>query len=81
MHTIQNNFNNLKDDFKKDTGKNADDNIELYIAYFNARMTDRIMQTNHIMVNELANGLHILPDAIVRRMAEMITALKKDGKL
>lgn len=81
MHTIQNNFNNLKQDFKKDTGKDADTNIELYIAYFNARMNDRIMQYNHILVTELANGLKILPDNIQLKIGELVNQLKKDGKL
>jgi hypothetical protein len=31
---IKNNFNSLKEDFKKDTGKKAEDNLELYTIMY-----------------------------------------------
>ena len=76
-YTINNNFKNLKADFMADTGKNADDNIELYIQYFNARMSDKIMQYNHIIATELVNGFAHLPNAMRMEMADMVRSLKK----
>ena len=42
-----NNFKNLKNDFKLDTGLDADKELALYLAYYNARMSDMNYQINH----------------------------------
>lgn len=78
-HTINNNFKTLKADFKTDTGKNADENIELYIHYFNARMLDKIMQYEHITQFEVLNKITQLPGILRLEMADMIRNLKKDS--
>ncbi len=46
----RNRFNEFKDDFIKDTGKKAEDNIELYTQYVTARFTDQ----NHALLKELS---------------------------
>ncbi|OOQ60909.1 hypothetical protein [Mucilaginibacter pedocola] len=61
---IQNNFKSLMNDFSTDTGMSAIDNMGLYIQYFNARMSDKIMQYNAILIHELINKLDRLPDEI-----------------
>ena len=80
-HTIQNNFQKFKSDFKSDTGLDAAQNMEVYIHYFNARMLDRIMQYEHITQFELLNKLEHLPGIIRQQMGEMIHNLKRDGTL
>jgi len=46
----RNRFNEFKDDFIKDTGKKAEDNIELYTQYVTARFADQ----NHALLKELS---------------------------
>lgn len=41
---IKNNFNSFKTSFKKDTGLEASDNMSLYIQYYQARVTDELLQ-------------------------------------
>jgi hypothetical protein len=74
MTTIntKNNFPNLKDDFKKDTGLDAKEHMSDYINYFNARMTDINYQTNFQSYNVILNHIDALPDTIRLRIAEMI---------
>lgn len=57
---LKNNFGNFKKDFKKDTSLDADQNIEAYIQYVNARLADYNFQMNWEIMNELIN----LPDLI-----------------
>jgi hypothetical protein len=78
-HTIYNNFGKLKQEFKADTQLDADKNMEMYISYFNARMSDKIFQYNHIIATELVNGLAHLPANMRMQIAEMLTSLKKDN--
>jgi len=46
----RNRFNEFKDDFIKDTGKKAEENIELYTRYVTARFADQ----NHALLKELS---------------------------
>ncbi|MCX6301430.1 MAG: hypothetical protein NTW82_04540 [Bacteroidia bacterium] len=46
----RNRFNEFKDDFIKDTGKKAEENIELYTQYVTARFADQ----NHALLKELS---------------------------
>ncbi len=55
---LKNNFANFKEDFIKDTGLSADENMETYIQYVNARLTDYIYQMNL----KTADTLERLPD-------------------
>jgi hypothetical protein len=57
MATLQfkNNFNNLRGDFLKDTGKKADDNMELYTQYVIARISDQNYQLLFTLLNEVMN--------------------------
>ncbi|MDZ7775963.1 MAG: hypothetical protein U5L09_10410 [Bacteroidales bacterium] len=57
---LKNNFGNFKQDFKKDTGLDADQNMDAYIQYVNARLADYNFQMNWEIMNELIN----LPDLI-----------------
>lgn len=41
---VFNNFDLYKEDFKNDVGLDADGNVHLYIAYFQARRIDEIYQ-------------------------------------
>jgi hypothetical protein len=52
---IKNNFNSLKEDFKKDTGKKAEDNLELYTHYVSARFADMIYQMNVHILQKISN--------------------------
>jgi hypothetical protein len=78
-YNIQNNFSKLKSEFKLDTKLDADTHMELYVQYFTARMTDKIMQHTHILVTETVNGLQHLPGSMRTQMAEMLRSLKKDN--
>ncbi|MFH0841531.1 MAG: hypothetical protein V1903_02805 [Bacteroidota bacterium] len=46
----RNRFNEFKDDFIKDIGKKAEENIELYTQYVTARFADQ----NHALLKELS---------------------------
>ncbi len=51
-----NRFNEFKDDFLKDTGVKAEENMALYAQYVTARFADQ----NHRMLNNLINELQEL---------------------
>ncbi|WP_373060520.1 hypothetical protein [Zunongwangia sp. H14] len=51
--TLKSNFSNFKKDFKADTGLDADQNIELYIQYYNARISDYNLQINMEIMNDI----------------------------
>jgi hypothetical protein len=44
MLKIQNNFENYKEAFKKDTGLDWQENLELYIKYYHAVVQDKTYQ-------------------------------------
>lgn len=49
-------FNDLKEDFVKDTGKNAADDMQLYAQYVSARFADM----NHRLLNNLSTEIQEL---------------------
>jgi hypothetical protein len=51
-----NRFNEFRDEFLKDTGVKAEENMALYAQYVTARFTDQ----NHRMLNNLVNELQEL---------------------
>jgi len=51
--TLNSNFSNFKKDFQKDTGLDPDQNMELYIHYFNARISDYNFQINMEIMTDL----------------------------
>ena len=51
-----NRFNEFRDEFLKDTGVKAEDNMALYAQYVTARFADQ----NHRMLNNLVNELQEL---------------------
>jgi hypothetical protein len=55
---LKNNFASFKEDFTRDTGLYADDNMETYIHYVNARLADYIYQMNVLTTDTLEK----LPD-------------------
>ncbi len=56
MVTIQNNFDAYKSDFKKDTGLDSHANPAIYIAYYNARVSDVTMQLTQGLLREIMNN-------------------------
>lgn len=49
-------FNEFRDDFLKDTGKRAEEDMAFYAQYVTARFTDM----NHRLLNTLANDIQEL---------------------
>jgi len=49
-------FNEFKDDFSKDTGKRAEEDLALYAQYVSARFADM----NHRLLNNLSNEIQEL---------------------
>jgi hypothetical protein len=49
-------FNDFKDDFLKDTGKNAADDMQMYAQYVSARFADM----NHRLLNNLSTEIQEL---------------------
>ncbi|HEX2395130.1 MAG TPA: hypothetical protein VHI78_07280 [Bacteroidales bacterium] len=49
-------LNEFKDDFIKDTGKRAEDDMALYVQYVTARFADM----NHRLLNNLSNEIQEL---------------------
>jgi len=64
---IKNNFNSFKDDFLKDTGLNAKDNIALYTQYVTARFEDKNHQLLWNILNEIAN----LPNELAFKLGKV----------
>ena len=52
---ITNSFNSYKQDFKSDTGKNADDDLNLYALYVNTRLVDKSNAYLCKIVTEVVN--------------------------
>lgn len=75
--TYKNNYNNFKEDFKKDTGLDPTKNVVEYISYFNARMTDMNYQMHHQLANIYLNEIRFLPEKIALRTAESLKELIK----
>lgn len=76
-HILKNNFETFKPDFKKDTGKDANQNIELYIQYYNARANDYAAQSLMFLVQDNSNHLSQLPD----RIRASIYGMLRDAKM
>jgi hypothetical protein len=53
---VHNRFNEFRDDFRKDTGLSAEENMELYIQYVTARFTDQ----NHRLLTNMASEIQDL---------------------
>jgi hypothetical protein len=66
--TLKNNFKAYKQDFKADTGLDADSNMALYINYVTARNSDYNMQIFNLVYSELK----FLPDYIGTKVASAI---------
>lgn len=54
-YTLKSNYQHYKVDFKKDTGLDPDQNLNLYLNYYQARCSDTSMQLTHFLLNEVAN--------------------------
>jgi hypothetical protein len=50
---LKSNFENFKKDFEKDTKLKVQDNMELYIQYYNARVNDYHMQLTTNLIQDL----------------------------
>lgn len=55
MYKIQNNFSAYMEQFKKDTGLNAKENMEMFINYYNARCADNSAQLLAALLTEVGN--------------------------
>ena len=56
--TSKNNYANFKTDFEKDTGlKFKDENIAIYIQYYNARVSDNQLQLQSFLLAQIHNRL------------------------
>lgn len=53
MITIKNNFDAYKESFKKDTGLEWNDNLDLYIRYYHAVVQDKTFQILGGILNSL----------------------------
>ena len=69
---IKNNFSELKKDFQKDTGLDADDNLDKYLIYYNGRVNDYSYQVLYGLTEKLINQLEHLPDTVSLRIGEML---------
>lgn len=52
---FKNNFKSFEKDFESDTRLKVKENMELYIQYVNARISDRTNQMTFHLMNELIN--------------------------
>ena len=74
MIKIESRFEIYKTEFKKDTGLDFNAaNVELYIAYYNARCSDESTQVLIGLTNKLLNELNFFPGKIRLEIAQMIT--------
>ncbi|MGK2862613.1 MAG: hypothetical protein ACSLE0_11815 [Chitinophagaceae bacterium] len=73
--TYKNNYNNFKEDFKKDTGLDPTKNVTEYISYFNSRMTDMNYQMHKQLANIYLNEIGLLPDKIALATAQSLKEL------
>lgn len=55
--TFKNNYELHFEDFKKDTGLDPKKDVEIYITYHNARMTDMLYQLNVQMGQLILNKI------------------------
>lgn len=71
--TLLNNFNKLKDNFKSDTGLEANkENMSLYIQYYNARMNDMSYQIIHEFATQYINKTDQLPSKFRLELSDML---------
>jgi hypothetical protein len=57
---IKNNFAIFKADFKKDTGLDfSPANMNLYVAYYNARVTDQFCQYSNFFLQNIASNTRL----------------------
>jgi arginyl-tRNA synthetase len=69
---IKNNFNLFKKDFQSDTGLKADEQLGLYIQYFNARVNDINAQISAEILNNINVKIDQLPNNIRLSISEML---------
>jgi hypothetical protein len=71
--TIKNNFSAFKSAFKTDTGLEYNQqNIGLYIQYYNARMNDEAAQVVTGLTNQILNDINFLPNKMRLEFADML---------
>ena len=71
---IENNFSTFKADFKNDTGLEvSNENMPIYLAYYNARVNDINAQINTVYLSKLSNKLDHLPNMLALDLSRMIT--------
>ena len=55
MASFDNNYNRFKEDFKTDTGLEAESNIQTYISYYNARIADNTLQILSFLTKSISS--------------------------
>lgn len=55
ISNMKTNFEKLKDQFKKDTGKEWNEDISVYIAYYQAQMIENFV-SGYYVVNKIQMG-------------------------
>jgi hypothetical protein len=56
---LKSNFENFKQDFEKDTRLRVQDNMGLYIQYYNARVNDYHMQLTTNLLQDLISEIRM----------------------
>jgi len=67
-----NNYDKLKQEFRKDTKLDPDKNVSEYIVYFNARVNDMTYQFHFQLANRYLNEISDLPSKIGRSVAQAL---------
>ena len=73
MIKMENRFEILKSDFKKDIGLDVNsETMSMYLQYLNARFSDANNQLLQGLIHELLNKVNFLPGEISLKIGEMI---------
>ncbi|MCS6832763.1 MAG: hypothetical protein NZ521_04265 [Flammeovirgaceae bacterium] len=70
---LVNNFAKFKGEFKADTGLEADENMQLYVHYVNARLADYSVQMAVHTMGEIINLPHYLASRINNKQENPVT--------
>lgn len=60
MATVINRFSTYKNDFKKDLGIDWTSNKDLYVQYYNARVTDELCQISFLYLGEIERDVELI---------------------
>jgi 5-methylcytosine-specific restriction endonuclease McrBC GTP-binding regulatory subunit McrB len=69
---LKNNFDSFKQDFQNDTGLKPNENLSLYIQYYNARVADIGVQYTLDLLNNIYVKIDQLPSNTRLAISEML---------